>query len=155
MVDEEIAITKDIIRPEPKDFTPTFSEWIADNGIQIIESKRGGTPSVIYRIPENHTLFITSAFIAVIDQIDQSAHGHAQIQIENIAAGLFKTILSAAIDHHTTASPTVGNNSISFISPLKVEAPFRIATNATGISNSATVEGGITGFLLPKKISIR
>lgn len=139
---EDKILDEDVIKKQPREFQPTFSEWAADNVEQIIKSDTSNNgSSAIYQVPVNFTLFITSCFIAHLS----SSASQAIIHLGNDSS--IKNIL-------VSRSKDQGcNNSLSFLMPLKVSQGETIFLTSTGAGNGAN--GGIQGFLLPKKISIR
>jgi len=147
--ESDIPLTKNVIREPDRAFSATFMEWVADgNAEQII--KRGTSAGVFYTVPENFTLFITSAFVSG-HKTNAGGAGHfVNLSIENLSGANPSVIMS--LDLGNVAQVTWGSVSNSFPMPLRAEAGKLITI--TFIPN---VEGtaGFQGFLLPKKISIR
>lgn len=132
---EDVPLTEDIIMKSRREFFPSFSEWVSDNNAQQILKSRVVSGGVIYTVPDNFTLFITSAWL----MLRAAAVGFMYITDENIDSFL-----------GCTAN---GNTASNFTMPIRVNAKQSITV--TSSVGNVDVAGGFTGFLLPKKISIR
>ena len=147
--ESDVFLDKDIIPDKAREFFPTIAEWVADgNAEQIIASAIAN--GVMFTVPDNFTLFITSAFIS--DHTESTgADNDAQIQVRDETRLILAT--------NTPHSHTGGNNhehccvAQTYPMPIKVESGATIEFRGLGAGAHGTA--GIQGFLLPKKISIR
>ena len=150
--ESDVPLTEDVVKKPLREFSATFSEWAADNVEQIWITDRVTSGRVLYTVPENFTLFITSGFIAGHSTAVGGTHGDLRLQF-GTASKLF-IIVACTVDHHTTAVGTASSMALSFPMPLKINQGEIVEIAITGVSNPFVV-AGFTGFLLPKKISIR
>lgn len=155
--ESNVPLTEDVIKKPPKEFSPTFSEWAADNVEQIVRSALVAVPGIMnYTVPDKHTLFITSAWITALQISSASVrHGHVSIAFDNGNPAFTTILLGVAVDHENKAAPTVGNGSISFPMPIRVPEKSRMVLVIDGNLVGDDQLAGFAGFLLPKKISIR
>ena len=142
-----IALTEDVVKKKPLVVSPTFMEWVADGNVEQITQARSNTlADTLYIVPDNFTLFITSAFVSASCTTGAPSNRSAILTIDGDEEG--KAILFASI----TGGYTSANNAISFPMPFKVNS----GQIVRGILNVNTLgRWGFIGFLLPKKISIR
>ena len=149
--ESDVPLTEDVVKKPPREFSATFSEWAADNVEQIVKSK--GSAGDLNVVPENHTLFITSAFITASEEANATTHGNAQLRIRGVASTK-ATLLVIEIDHITGQHGGSQALSITFPMPIKIESGLQVNLTESGITTPGLF-AGFTGFLLPKKISIR
>lgn len=143
---EDKVLTKDVLKPDPKDFVKTWSEWAGDNLDRVIANNSiaaSGTV-VIFAVPVNSTLFLTSISMVSAETSGVAGLETQSIEIRSPTARLLTTLLMAANDIQAT--------SVSFPMPIKVEGGTDVIL---GGSTGVTSHGHIQGFLVPKKIAGR
>ncbi len=141
------VLDRDVVKRPDREFEATFSEWASDNVEQIIENR--DTTGTMFDVPKNFTLFVTSAWITLMASSGANSSGFARIMVLNNT----KVLLGVRARNFSTApSPQNSSMALSFPMPIKVErgdVDFLLSgTEFRGVA-------GFTGFLLPKKISIR
>lgn len=150
--DEGVPLTEDVFEKGDRGFFPTFAEWVADgNAEQIFRSISAVANGIeiLFTVPLNHTLFITSMSMSCMD-VGVAAHGFAAMR----KRGTEVEFLSIANDHGNIQAPTVSQNSNSFPMPLRFNQGEIIEIRVENFS-SPQIRANFQGFLLPKKISIR
>lgn len=145
--DSPVPLDQNVVKRKPLIVSPTFMEWVADgNAEQIfIGAARtiAGTSSII-TIPNNFTLFITSASLNIVcTGVGAPTLRQGSIQIRG------DTILAAQV----FAIGAANRDSNSFPMPLRISSNEAIELVLS--ANNARVVATIQGFLLPRKISIR
>jgi hypothetical protein len=153
--ESDVPLDKDrVLEPRTREFFPTFAEWAADGHIeQILRSRTRVTINqTLYTVPENHTLFITSAWVTATETGNVSTHGEVRLDIST--SGFNRTILTTPVDHITGQHGGSTSLSLSFPLPVRIEEKNTIILVEAGIT-SPLLGGGFVGYLLPKKISIR
>ncbi len=148
----EVSLEKDILPPKPREFFPTFAEWISDgNAEQIVRNafSNDGTDPVIFEVPVNKTFFMTGCSFVALNSDIGTQITTAQIRYGN--ASPFQTFLLLVVE--ARASGSNSSNSINFSMPIKIEGGNTIVLTSSG--SSSRNHGTIYGFLLDKKISIR
>ena len=115
-------------RPEP--FTPTKSEWAADNREVVIDNIRSS--GALFTVPNNKILYITHIYLSG-SQI-AAANANASISIDG--KRILRLFLGAL-----TGTTDSGHLAFSFTMPIKVR---QNVTFNNGISNA---EGGFVGYL--------
>jgi len=146
-----------VLEPRGRTFFPTFAEWASDGNVeQVLRSREFDTDDFfLYTVPENNTLFITSAFVSGMEQGNNSTHGGVAIKIiAPVGNKILFHLCAVDIDH--TNGGHGGNRALSlaFPMPIRANSGERIQLDRTGMASGSTT-GGFAGFLLPKKISIR
>jgi len=136
----------DSIQPEvPRTFFPSLMEWASDNFEQITISDNTNGTLTIFTVPDNFTLFITSYYV----------QGH----LTAAAADVFSLFIHDAVaTSRLIRIRLITNGSTDSIAlspsmPLKAQSGQNIILQSS--SGNGFCSGGFTGFLLPKKISIR
>ena len=152
--ESRVSLDKDVVKEKPLAVSPTFMEWAADGNVEQIIAAGNEGASLIFTVPNNKTLFITSAWVGGMETANVNSHGHIILFIEDPAASGTLPILGASVDHVTGQHGGNTNNSLSFPMPLRVEQKNKIAITSPNI-NTPRMRGGFQGFLLDKKISIR
>ncbi len=142
--ESDVPLTEDVIKRPPSEFSATFMEWASDNIEQVFkQGTAAGASATLYTVPDNFTLFITSAWVSVSCITGNPADRSGTI--------LFNNSLRI-IDTSIYPGNTVNSNTLSFPMPLKINTKAVIEILSSANSRS---RGGFQGFLLPKKISIR
>ena len=150
--ESKVPLDKNIIPDRPREFFPTFLEWISDgNAEQILDNaQQSGTgETTIFTTPENFTFFLTSVHLSS----DAAGGGGVSSALATIFFGSSNSIKRLLSHRHVLASPDHVTSSLAFTMPMKLNAGESIIIN-NGHSTFQSV-ANITGFLLPKKISIR
>jgi hypothetical protein len=144
--DSPIVLDRDVVKSKPLRVSPTFAEWVADgNAEQIIKTASiVNTTSTLYTVPANFTLFITTSFLSSDNIAGGAGTTAAQLKIGSTI--ILRQLHSLPAGDHTSTSQ-------DYPMPLRVNPNDTV----TLFSDSANlfVSGGFTGFLLPRKISIR
>lgn len=147
---DEKALTKEDILEQPREFFPTFMEWVADRNAEQI-SKTKNSAGTIYQVPANKTFFMTGCFITAMETGAVNSHG--SVWIQEGTAGSGKVFLNARIDHINAASGGAQAISRDFTMPIRVEAGVAIEMAVSGMTTPfATAH--IDGFLLDTTISV-
>lgn len=133
-----VALTKEKVLQEEKDYVVDFKDWAADGNIEQVILYRS-SEGTLYTVPKNYTLFITSCYL--------SAHSTAARTFTSINLSDRVVIFGLNLIQNTTAE-----GSISFPMPIRANSGEAILMNTGGVNSTF---GGIHGFLLPSKISIR
>ncbi len=97
---EEVPLTEDVIKQPARQLFPTASEWASDNVEQIIEqtSSFATETKAFYTVPDNHTLFITSAWLSTACSV-AAAQRRAILEATGTAAsGANPNILSVRVN---------------------------------------------------------
>lgn len=141
---EDTVLEEDILKKKIE-FVKSWVEWAADNFKQIIESQTrtsAGT-STILTVPDNKTIFITSAWISIVSIASVgAAAGQGVIEVGGSA------ILGT---EGWNANLNTNSTNLDFSMPIKVEAK-QLITFRTNLAEIKGV-GGIVGFQIDKKIS--
>ncbi len=148
MVDEEISLTKDVIKRPDREAFPTFLEWVADgNAEQILRNAFKSTSGsvTLFEVPENFTFFITS-----FNMSSENTAGGAG-NVESLLR--FSTTEALARIAHNMNEHDHVVLSQSYTMPVRVPSGQVIEISNIGASLNTSVV--LQGFLLPKKISIR
>jgi len=135
----DVPLREDIIK-RPIEFVKTWVEWSAKNRLQINKSK--GVSGLIFTVPDNNTLWITTAFCSLIET---SGSAESAVEIGSSGGSGIVKLISAS----STATGE-GNNAISFPMPIKVEQKLQVRA----VSNGTTAgTWGFTGFVEPNFIT--
>ena len=130
------VLLKDVIPQAEREFFPTEAEWHARHTEQIKRfaevTPASGTPQSIFTVPANHTLFVTYCWCTVRDA---AANGSSRIEGFN-GAEVYLSVFG-----------TIGQQSASFLMPIKVNAGETIELDAGGLGTTGNADGGIIGWL--------
>lgn len=145
---------KRVLEPRQREFFPTFAEWASDGNIeQVTQTFDLGT--TFYTVPKNHTLFVTSVFLNGAEGGNVSGHAVVEMVLSNPPNNNDRFIfLSIRVDHTAGQHGGADSLSLSFPMPIRVEQD-EIVNFLQGGFDTPLVKGAFSGFLLPKKISIR
>lgn len=144
----DVPLEEDILKKEKLDFFPTWIEWATQNFQQILRrSTRFNTDTIVimYTVPANRVLFITSAQLSGESGTITSAQAPSGINI--LLAGVSNFILHLDITRNNRTATAAA----SFPMPIKVEAG--IAVRLTPIGSAAGIVGSFQGFEIDKPIS--
>ena len=157
MVDVEIP--PQVLEEPVRKFFPTFLEWVADGNAEQVGGSgnisRGATGAqslTIFTVPENFTLFITSVWLGSDNAAPGAGTATILFQVSSPLLVLLTDNLNLSF-----ASGSHASNSLTM--PIKVSSGASVNIQLEMISSGAPTtviaHGGFTGFILPKKISIR
>ena len=149
---EDVPLEEDVLKEPKRVFFPTFLEWISDgNAEQILDNAQqsGSGSTTIFTTPENFTFFLTSVHLSS----DAAGGGGAGSALCSVFFGANISIKRLLSHRHVLASPDHVTSSLAFTMPMKLNSGESIIID----NDSATFQSvaNITGFLLPKKISVR
>lgn len=145
--ESQVILDKNIVPDQPRESFPTFAEWVSDGNAEIvIQSRLSGAADTLYTVPDNFTLFITSAFVTAMCNTGAPSQRSALLIIGNREEN--GTIISTSIVGGNTSTTAT----LSFPMPIKINSKEQVR----GILNvGLDARWGFQGFLLTKKISIR
>ena len=141
----DVPLTKNLQVDKPP-FNQTYYEWLATRGTQLTRHTSApvsGGLETIYTVPEDVTLFITSAFLCAAG--DTAAPGIAEGNMIHTSGDIEQSFLSVIIHTHDGNS-----NSNSYPIPLRFESGTVIIVDST--ENTLELVGGFTGFTVQKKL---
>jgi len=138
----------------PPVFMPSYYEWLASKGTQVIESSAvaGAGGSTLYTVPKDHLLYITATYISGF--------------IMNVAGGAAATwgvTLTLRTKHllrlrlgrgDNSVAPTTGypaptsSYSVSYPIPLRIDAGYQVRIIG---ATDCYVAAGFVGFIVPIK----
>lgn len=146
---EDVPLTEDIIKKKIE-FVKDWVQWASDNFEIFVERELAlnGADSILLTVPDKHTFYITSAFLNVLSTTTTNAIKWGQI---TATTGSGSNAIPPILFSSIFLGGAVISNSLTFPMPLKVEEKGVITVRSSALS--MRVEGGITGFLVPKKIS--
>lgn len=128
-------------RPEP--FSRTKSEWAADgNRQQIIRNVSVSTTATLFTVPIGQTLFITSAYVSLLDPATLDSGNSVGLEIGTQRNKLLVCTASSTINT-TGNSGNVGNIANNFPMPIRVEQGDIVRVVGGGLS----IEAGFQGYL--------
>lgn len=139
---EDVALTKDILRPSPKEFQANESEWSAKNRDQIILTR--SSAGIFRTNSSTEEFFITSASIS--SSIAAAGNPQFHIQVGNVNG----FILSCSITGLLGVS-SQNSNSLNFSSPIRVKSGETIELIKTG-GAGGSVTASVIGWEEGKKI---
>jgi len=129
----DVPLTEDILKKKVE-FVKSWLEWASENRRQILVDAASANGSTsLFVVPENETLFITSAWVAntASDETSLRVRGNNPVLI------LLRCF--------------TGSNSISYPMPIKIESGTEIFSLTTGAANAGSA--GFQGFVIPKLIT--
>jgi len=149
VVGEDVVLTKDVLKRK-EEFVSTRSESAAENRLQIVREGAitgGATSVILFTVPKNETLFITSVHIGTI--VTGGTGGSCgDVGITTTQHGV-AGLISLRI---CTSFATASNDSLNFTSPIKVEAGETVNLTSVGAVTTASI-GGFTGWRELKRVS--
>lgn len=135
----DVPLTENILAQTPP-FSITYYEWLSKEGISVF--KRGGVINgslTIYTVPDNHTLFITSAWLNIFNvSLLDSGLGFIEVVGDNRMLSMQTAVAVAA------QKPHMATNTV-FPIPLKVTSKRMISISG---STGTTTNSGFYGFLV-------
>jgi len=144
----DVPLEEDVLKKPIRQFFPTFAEWVSDNNaeqINISAQQTGAGSTTVLTIAQNFTFFLTTAASFAMDTNNVASVRTGAISIGGVANS---TLILAGV--HAAGDNFFG--SVSYPMPIRVEAGQSIIVTSSANMNH---RASITGFLLPKKISIR
>ena len=142
----DVPLEQDILKKKIE-FIQSWTEFAAQNFDQVIRSAQRGTAGnqVLFAVPENNTLFITSAWCSMIAHTIGGGTSTGGILIPN---GVF---LVGVVLTGTSAGLNSNSNSLNLTMPVKIESGGLVQINNPDTFKRTAA--GFTGFLVPKRIT--
>jgi len=133
----DVPLSEDILK-KPIEFVRTWVEWASENRQQIIRT--AVAPSNLFTVPDNNTLWITSAYVSA---------NNSSVGDDAVSLGINNNF--EILRMRSLAGGSNNSLSNSFPMPLKVEEGLTISLS----SNATNTTAGFTGFIVPKQIAGR
>ena len=152
----KLPLEEDLIK-KPIEFVKSWVEWAATNALQKIisgESTLTQGAITLYTVPDNRTLYITSAFFTLAVLNGNTGFGNS-IGLQITTGGGNVAILNVAASTTSAAEDVslVSNNSVSYPMPLEVNSGSVVRILKVQGNNKQHASAGFQGFEIDKRIS--